>query len=59
MVRFDQAYKDELAYFVRVAAGEVPSPCTLRDGLEALRISEAGTISLHEHRPVEVASVVA
>lgn len=59
MTRFDQAYKDELAYFVRVARGEVPSPCTLRDGLEALRISEAGTISLHEHRPVEVASVVA
>ncbi len=57
--RFDQAYRDELAYFLRVAAGEVPSPCTLRDGLEALRVSEAGTISLHEHRPVRVPDVTA
>ncbi len=55
--RFDQAYHDELRYFLRVVTGEVPSPCTLRDGLEALRISEAGTISLHEHRPVRVPDV--
>jgi myo-inositol 2-dehydrogenase/D-chiro-inositol 1-dehydrogenase len=50
--RFRAAYAAELATFVRVANGDEPSPCTERDGVEALRIAEAATRSLHEHRPV-------
>jgi myo-inositol 2-dehydrogenase / D-chiro-inositol 1-dehydrogenase len=52
--RFGEAYAAEFAMFVRVARGEEPSPCTARDGVQALRIAEAATTSLHEHRPVRL-----
>jgi myo-inositol 2-dehydrogenase/D-chiro-inositol 1-dehydrogenase len=52
--RFGAAYAAELATFIRVARGEVTSPCTARDGVEALRVAEAATKSLHEHRPVRI-----
>ena len=55
--RFRAAYEDELRAFVRVARGEIPSPCTARDGVEALRVAEAATRSLHEHRPVSLAEI--
>lgn len=55
--RFTDAYRAELAAFVRLAGGEGPSACTARDGLEALRVAVAATRSLHEHRPVRVAEV--
>jgi myo-inositol 2-dehydrogenase/D-chiro-inositol 1-dehydrogenase len=54
MDRFQSAYAAELAAFVKVARGERPSPCTAADGVAALRIAEAATRSLHEHRPVRV-----
>jgi myo-inositol 2-dehydrogenase / D-chiro-inositol 1-dehydrogenase len=57
LVRFEDAYRDELAAFVRVARGEIASPCTERDGVEALRIAEAATTSLKEHRIVRLADV--
>jgi myo-inositol 2-dehydrogenase/D-chiro-inositol 1-dehydrogenase len=57
--RFDEGYAAELARFVEVAAGRAPSPCTARDGLEALRIAEAATRSLHDHRPVRLDEVAA
>jgi myo-inositol 2-dehydrogenase / D-chiro-inositol 1-dehydrogenase len=57
--RFEDAYRAEFAAFVQVAAGRRPSPCTARDGVEALRIAEAATLSLHEHRPVLVAEIPA
>jgi len=57
LVRFHDAYRDELAAFVRVARREIPSPCTERDGVEALRIAEAATNSLKEHRIVPLAEV--
>ena len=56
--RFTDAYRDELAAFLRVARGELASPCTARDGLEAMRIAVAATRSLREHRPIRVAEVV-
>ncbi|MBA2255453.1 MAG: Gfo/Idh/MocA family oxidoreductase [Chloroflexi bacterium] len=56
--RFADAYRDELAAFLRVARGEMMSPCTARDGLEAMRVAYAATRSLREHRPVRVAEVV-
>ena len=58
LIRFDAAYRAEFAEFLRVARGEAPSPCTGRDGLAALRVAEAATRSLHEHRPVRVAEIV-
>ena len=57
LVRFEPAYRAELAEFVRVAHGEAPSPCTGGDGLAALEIAVAATRALKEHRPVRVAEV--
>lgn len=54
MDRFRPAYRAELAHFLTVARGENPSPCTVRDALEAFRVAEACTISLHEARPVDL-----
>ena len=55
--RFTDAYRAELAAFIRVARGEEESACTPRDGLEALRVAVAATRSLHEHRPIRVKEV--
>ncbi len=55
--RFSPAYAAELVEFMRVAQREVPSPCVARDGLAALRIAEAATRSLHEHRPVRLEEI--
>jgi myo-inositol 2-dehydrogenase/D-chiro-inositol 1-dehydrogenase len=57
LVRFEDAYRAELDHFLRVARGDAASPCTGRDGVEALRIAEAATRALREHRPVRVAEV--
>jgi myo-inositol 2-dehydrogenase / D-chiro-inositol 1-dehydrogenase len=54
LVRFESAYVAEFAEFVRVARGEVPSPCTARDGVAALLVAEAATRSRLEGRPVRV-----
>jgi myo-inositol 2-dehydrogenase/D-chiro-inositol 1-dehydrogenase len=56
--RFAQAYRDELLGFMDLASGKVAaSPCTARDGVEALRIAEAATRSMQEHRPVRLAEI--
>ena len=55
--RFEDAYREELRAFLRVARGEEESTCTARDGLEALRVAITATRSLHEHRPLKVADV--
>ena len=57
--RFDEGYAAELACFLDVAAGRIASPCTAHDGLQALRIAEAATRSLHDHRPVRLDEVAA
>ncbi len=57
MDRFAAAYRAELAAFTEVVAGTRPSPCTVRDALEAGWIAEACTLSLREHRPVTLAEV--
>jgi myo-inositol 2-dehydrogenase/D-chiro-inositol 1-dehydrogenase len=59
LVRFEEAYGAELAEFVRVARREAPSPCTARDGVEALRVAEAATSSLKQHRVVRLAEIQA
>ncbi|HEY8869118.1 MAG TPA: Gfo/Idh/MocA family oxidoreductase [Candidatus Limnocylindrales bacterium] len=57
--RFKDAYRAELAAFIEVARAEAKSPCGARDGVEALRIAEAATRSLHEHRPVRLDEITA
>lgn len=55
--RFEAAYQAELGEFLRVAQEEVPSPCTARDGLQALRIAEAATRALAQRRLVPLSEV--
>jgi myo-inositol 2-dehydrogenase/D-chiro-inositol 1-dehydrogenase len=55
--RFATAYQEELVTFLRVARGEIPSPCTARDSLEAMRIAVAAGRSRTEHRPVRPADM--
>jgi myo-inositol 2-dehydrogenase/D-chiro-inositol 1-dehydrogenase len=57
LVRFEDAYRAELAACVRVARGELASPCTTRDGVEALRLAEAATVAVKEHRIVSLAEI--
>ncbi|MFI6956425.1 Gfo/Idh/MocA family oxidoreductase [Nocardia sp. NPDC050408] len=57
MERFRRAYTDELAAFLSVVSGELASPCTPADALEAFYIAEACELSRHENRPVAVAGV--
>lgn len=57
MDRLAEAFRREVAVFVDVVAGRVPSPCTMADGLESSWIAEACTRSLTEHRPVRVEEV--
>jgi len=55
--RFRTAYERELAAFVEVAAGERPSPCTVYDAMQALRVAIACDRSRAEHRPVMLEEV--
>jgi myo-inositol 2-dehydrogenase/D-chiro-inositol 1-dehydrogenase len=57
LTRFEPAYRAELLEFLRVARGEIPTPCTARDGLEAMRISVAASRSRIEHRPVRLEEI--
>lgn len=57
--RWDEAYRDELLAFVDVAAGRLENPCTASDGVEALRLAEALTLSAREGREVRMAEVPA
>jgi myo-inositol 2-dehydrogenase / D-chiro-inositol 1-dehydrogenase len=52
LTRFETAYRDELMTFLRVARGEMGSPCTARDALQAMRVAVAAGRSRNEHRPV-------
>lgn len=55
--RFTDACRDEMLGFVEVAAGQMATPCTARDGVESARIAEAATTALKEHRVVRLAEV--
>jgi myo-inositol 2-dehydrogenase / D-chiro-inositol 1-dehydrogenase len=55
--RFESAYAAELATFVDVARGLAASPCTARDGIEALRIADAATTSMRQRRVVRISEV--
>lgn len=55
--RFEDAYRAELAAFVRAARGEAGNPCPGAEGLRALHIAEACEVSRREGRPVRLAEV--
>ncbi|MEV1286594.1 Gfo/Idh/MocA family oxidoreductase [Micromonospora sp. NPDC049679] len=57
MERFLPAYRAELAAFIEVARGGRPSPCTVRDALEAFRVAEACELSRAQRRPVALAEI--
>jgi myo-inositol 2-dehydrogenase/D-chiro-inositol 1-dehydrogenase len=57
LTRFEPAYRAELEAFLRFARGEIDSPCTARDGLEAMRIAVATTRSLQQRRPVRLEEI--
>lgn len=54
MQRFLTAYRAELTAFCDVAAGRLPSPCTVRDALQAFRVAEACELSRAQRRPVSM-----
>lgn len=54
LARFETAYRVELEAFLRLARGAIPSPVTARDGLAAMRVAVAASISLAQHRPVRI-----
>jgi len=56
-VRFDGAYRSELAHFLRFARGEVDNACTAADALEALRIAVAASRSNRERRTVKLSEI--
>jgi len=56
-VRYGDAYRAELAHFLKFATGEAENPCTAADALEALRIAEAAGKSWRERRPVALAEI--
>jgi myo-inositol 2-dehydrogenase/D-chiro-inositol 1-dehydrogenase len=59
MDRLAPAFRAELAAFVELVAGRIPTPCSVADAMEAGWIAEAATLSLREHRPVRLAEVKA
>ncbi|MCH7801392.1 MAG: Gfo/Idh/MocA family oxidoreductase, partial [Chloroflexi bacterium] len=52
MERFESSYRQELREFLKVAKGEIDTPCSGEDAREALRLALAAKKSLREHRPV-------
>jgi myo-inositol 2-dehydrogenase/D-chiro-inositol 1-dehydrogenase len=57
LTRFEPAYRAELEAFLPFARGETDSPCTARDGLEAMRIAVAATRSTRERRSVRIEEI--
>ena len=57
MDRLAEAFRAELSAFTEVVAGQRPSPCTVDDALAVAWIAEAATLSLQQHRPVQIAEV--
>ncbi|MFW5470386.1 Gfo/Idh/MocA family protein [Knoellia sp. CPCC 206435] len=57
MQRFLPAYRAELTAFFDVAAGRIPSPCTVRDALQAFRTAEACELSRAQRRPVSMTEI--
>lgn len=57
--RFGAAYQGEFEAFLDVVAGDIASPCTIEDAIEAGRIADAATLSMQQRRPVTMSEVTA
>lgn len=57
MDRLADAFVAELTAFTEVVAGRRPSPCTVDDALAVTWMAEAATLSLQQHRPVQIVEV--
>jgi NAD(P)-dependent dehydrogenase (short-subunit alcohol dehydrogenase family) len=57
MDRLAEAFHAELTAFTEVVAGRRASPCTVLDAVETGWVAEACTLSLREHRPVQIEEV--
>ena len=57
MDRLTSAFHAELHAFTEVVAGQRKSPCTVEDALAVAFIAEAATLSLQQHRPVQIDEV--
>ncbi len=57
MDRLSRAFGAELQAFTEVVAGQRRSPCTVDDALAVALVAEAATLSLRQHRPVQVDEV--
>ena len=57
MERFRTAYRAELTAFVQVARGEIPSPCTVSDALQAFRTAMACDLSRRDGRVVRLEEI--
>jgi myo-inositol 2-dehydrogenase / D-chiro-inositol 1-dehydrogenase len=57
MDRLAEAFRTELTAFTEVVAGRRASPCTVLDAVETGWVAEACTLSLREHRPVQIEEV--
>ena len=55
--RFPDAYTRGVGRVPRRGARRGPSPCTARDGVESLRVAEAATRSMREHRPIPLTEI--
>jgi myo-inositol 2-dehydrogenase / D-chiro-inositol 1-dehydrogenase len=55
--RFGRAFTAELTAFVALVRGEIETPCTVTDGLEAFRIAEACELSRSEGRQVAMREI--
>ena len=57
MDRLTSAFHAELHAFTEVVAGQRKPPCTVEDALAVAFIAEAATLSLQQHRPVQIDEV--
>ena len=57
MDRLAEAFRTELTAFTEMVAGRRASPCTVLDAVETGWVAEACTLSLREHRPVQIEEV--
>jgi myo-inositol 2-dehydrogenase/D-chiro-inositol 1-dehydrogenase len=57
MDRFTEAFRAELAAFVRVVEGAAAPACTVADAVEVAWLAEAATESLRRHAPVRIEEV--
>jgi myo-inositol 2-dehydrogenase/D-chiro-inositol 1-dehydrogenase len=55
--RFEDSFAAELKAFTEMARGEIESPCTPAEALEALYVSEAAMLSMKRGAPVNIAEV--